>query len=169
MFDRLVKEAFNAVEKSIKLGVSLGTPDIIDSGEPIEAKHTTKHIRIAQDIPEKWFEQLELECVYCGVKSGWLLIGEIDSTLVTAWRHKITKREFSALKMAHLVYMATLLALIRNGDATKFSVVREECPTCFYNYTQSGCPRRPGVISSEVQSYSFKETDPKSEVRDHHE
>jgi len=158
MFDRLVEEAFHSTKKSIRLGPSLGTPDVIDGLNPIEAKHTRYHIRSYKDMPEKWIQQLKLECVYCQVLRGWLLIGEIDTGLITAWEVTLTKTEFDAIRLDHLEHQEELDEALKyegwNPDKNKegkvvhyqiLTPIVKECSSCFYNY-EDGCPKRPNHV-----------------------
>jgi len=154
LYDELFKRPFNAVEVEKKIGFVVtqkmtgfivAHPDVVLGKYPIEAKHTTRIIQHPSDIPACWITQLTLEEVYCKVRLGWLVIGDLQSTLVTAWKVKIDKEEEEHLLEGHVKRMSELASAIyirrhSNGLKPNWS----ECPSCYYNYV-GGCPERKKV------------------------
>ena len=129
-------------QQEFKLGVSVGHPDIMDGGAPIELKHTRRAILNAEDIPKKWIRQLKLECIYSKSRIGYLGILSLDTALTTVWKLNFKGSEYGHLMNKHMKDMDDLNNIIGLDTPEKLKPVREECRTCFYNY-EEGCPKAP--------------------------
>jgi hypothetical protein len=138
----LFKRAFKATEVEKRLGVSVGHPDVLSNGWPVEAKHTTRVFYTPEDLPGKWVYQTKLEEVYCEVKFGWLCIGDILSGVITAWKISLVEAEFDDIENNHLLMMESLKRIIQSKDPELLDPIRRECALCFYNH-EDGCPKRP--------------------------
>jgi len=117
---------------------------------PLETKWSAQKIFRASDIPESWILQLLRYMAKTNAEIGWLIIVNLFSRGITAFKMKLDSQEEKREQLEEMKKIKELiLNAVKKRDSSDLPIKESECPSCSYKPSKKrmelglgeGCPR----------------------------
>jgi hypothetical protein len=139
----VLERGFEYQEKVVKVGEVSVTIDALMDGKPIEIKTTRKNIYKKEDLPREWQEQLSIAMAVTEQDEGWLLIVNVITFAVLAFKFEMGPEEREMFRQAFVWQIISIADSIKQKKPELLKPKYDDCRFCYYRPTKTnleGCP-----------------------------